>query len=222
MPRPWSRYGVPDPINLHWHTYGVILKHNSDWFTLGGGLNNMYHITKLASRHKNAHYFQDTYTTFVWKYDATTRHAEQTRILGNGYAWCPMMTTWQNHTGTFFNNWNKKISLSAKREIARKFYRAGIVPQSGVSLDHPTWKEVWIHHFLITLRIIVSHLSHRWFSHYFSDVQLISESLKCGYIFSSLFRFTLKNIGIFYSFAFLRLHGLYKTMQPGYHTAKIV
>ena len=36
-----------------------------------------------------------------------------------------------------------------KDRIARKFYRAGIVPQSGVGLDHPTWKEVRFDHFLM-------------------------------------------------------------------------
>ena len=47
-----------------------------------------------------------------------------------------MMTISQDHAGTFLTadqEW--KISLYAKREIARKFYRAGIVPPSGVGLD---------------------------------------------------------------------------------------
>ena len=37
--RPRSRYGVPDPANLHWHTYGAILKHKSDWLAVGNVLN---------------------------------------------------------------------------------------------------------------------------------------------------------------------------------------
>ena len=67
MRRPPSRYGVPDPTNLHWHTYGVILKHNSDWLTLGNVLNNIYHKRKLVSRHKNAHCSLDPYANSVWK-----------------------------------------------------------------------------------------------------------------------------------------------------------
>ena len=61
-PRPRTRYGVPNPTNLHWHTYGVILNtvHNSDWLRLGNVLNNMYHIRKVVSRHKNDHCSRDT------------------------------------------------------------------------------------------------------------------------------------------------------------------
>ena len=49
-------------------------KHNSDWLRLGNVLNNMYHIRKVVSRHKNAPCSLDTYATCVWKFDAA-RHA---------------------------------------------------------------------------------------------------------------------------------------------------
>ena len=38
------------------------------------------------------------------------------------------------------NSWPEDLSLSTKSEIARKFYPAPVVPQTGVGLDHPTWK----------------------------------------------------------------------------------
>ena len=92
VPRPWSRYGVPDPTNRHWHIYCVSLKYNFDWLTLGNDLNNMYHMRKLVSRHKDAYCPLNTNVTFVWKYDAV-RHAVKTSILRKDYPWCPMMTT---------------------------------------------------------------------------------------------------------------------------------
>ena len=42
-------------LNLHWHTNGVILKHNSDLLTLENVPNNMYHTAKLVLLHKGAH-----------------------------------------------------------------------------------------------------------------------------------------------------------------------
>ena len=45
--------------------------------------------------------------------------------------------------------------------------------------------------------VAIYHLSHRWFSHYFSDIQSISESLKCCYFCSSLFHFYPKIIYIY-------------------------
>ena len=41
----------------------------------------------------------------------------------------------------------KRFLLSVKREIARRLYRAGIVPQSEVGLDHATLNEVQFDHF---------------------------------------------------------------------------
>ena len=55
----------------HWYNYGVILKHNYDCLRLENALNNMYHIRKAVSRHKNAHCSLDTYVTYVWRYCET-------------------------------------------------------------------------------------------------------------------------------------------------------
>ena len=93
-------YGVPDPTNLHRHTYGVVLKHNSDWLTLRNVLNNMFHIRKLVSRHKNAHCSLDTYATFVWKYDAVW-HAMMTSSNGNIFR----VTAWPFVRGIHRSRW---------------------------------------------------------------------------------------------------------------------
>ena len=109
---------------------------------------------------------------------------------------------------------NEEISLSAKREIARNFYHAGIVPPLGVGLDHPTWKEVRFDHILI---IVVCHC--------ISLIALLIFSLLFRYtvdkwffemlLFSlSTFRFyPTKYWCIFVVLHFLGLHGLYKTSQ---------
>ena len=95
-PRFHTEWDFRSLINLHWHTYGVILKHNSDWLTLENVLNSMFNIRK------------------------------------NWYHAIRMLSTTDN--------------LDTYARIARKFYRTGIVPPSGVGLDHPTWKEVRFDH----------------------------------------------------------------------------
>ena len=62
-----------------------------------------------------------------------------------------MMVISQDHEGTFLTTdqeW-KDFIVRKERIIARKFYRARIVPPSGVGLDHPTWKEVRFDHILM-------------------------------------------------------------------------
>ena len=68
-----------------------------------------------------------------------------------------------------------------------------------------------------------THLSDIWFSHYFSDIQSISDSLKCCCFFSPLFGFTPQNIDIFFfGFAFTWLAWSWEN-QPASHTVlKIV
>ena len=77
------RYSVPDPTNLHWHTYGVILKNNSDWLTLGNVLNNMYHIGKLLSHHKNAHSTLDPTNLHWHTFAVILKHIYDWLTLGN-------------------------------------------------------------------------------------------------------------------------------------------
>ena len=116
----------------------------------------------------------------------------------------------------FPNNWPKMKGFHCphRENLARKFYRARIVPPSGVGLDHPTWKEVRFDHILMILYCHCTHLSDIWFSHYFSDIQSISDSLKCCCFFSPLFGFTPQNIDIsFVVLHLLGLHGLDKTSQ---------
>ena len=113
--------------------------------------------------------------------------------------------------------------MSAKGEIARKFYRAEIVPPSGVGLDHPTWKEVWFDHILMILvchcislianmifSLLVIYTVHEWF-------------FEMCLFFLSTFRFYPKRYWyIFCSFAFLRLAWSWWN-QPTSHTVlKIV
>ena len=108
--RPWSRHGVLDPTNLHWHIYGVILKHNFDWLTRVNVLNSMHHIRKLASRHKNGHCFLDTHATLsgnTMLRDMLSRFCFPQRIT-HGVRW------WQDHTWTLLTTKQKLRDFTSR------------------------------------------------------------------------------------------------------------
>ena len=103
--------------------------------------------------------------------------------------------------------------LSAKREIARKFYRAGIVPPSGVGLDHPTWKEVRFDHILMILVChcisLIAQLIFTLLFIYIVDKWFFK---CCGFFLSPLYGFTPQIIDIFFVVLhFFGLHGVDKT-----------
>ena len=116
----------------------------------------------------------------------------------------------------FPNNWQgmKGFQCPQREKIARKFYRAGIVPPSGVGLDHPTWKEVRFDHILMILVChcisLIAHLIFSLLFRYTVDKWFFDMLL----FFSRLFGFTLQNIEIIFVVLHLfGLHGLDKTSR---------
>ena len=63
------------------------------------------------------------------------------------------------------------------------------------------------------LFVIVSPLSHSWCSHYFSDIQSVSDSLTCSFFSLHLLVLPFKYWYIFVVLYFFGLHGLDKTID---------
>ena len=74
-------YGDPGAAKLFCHTYGVILKHNSELLARRNVLDNMHRIMKLIS------------PTSAWNMMLRDMQSNKIFLLINDYECCPMVRT---------------------------------------------------------------------------------------------------------------------------------